>query len=227
MFSSYPGPFIPAERDSGSKCIGGWVGPRLILNALGYRQESLTSTENRVTDTLVSYSQPDHHIDLFIFNIYSVTWYDYNILKSWVFRRKLLPSGVYASIFSSVLLPLSYLYVLWSFSHISFPSFHFSTFCSFALSLSYNSLLQYLYNVQFHLSVPSLQLPLTKLYTHKFKTLLGLHHTASNMLKCNWVIKSKLSPNVQDCRRKFFACWLLTKCRLRRSCNPQTVYVIC
>ena len=69
---------MPAERASGTKRIGRWVVPRLILNALGYRQESLTPTDNRVTDSLVSCSLPDHYIDnLFIFNIYLVTWYDY------------------------------------------------------------------------------------------------------------------------------------------------------
>jgi len=81
---------------------------------------------------------------------------------------------------------------------ISFPLFHFSTLCSFALLLSYNCLLQYLNNIPFHLSVPSLYLPfllvniaqrqtVTKLYTHKFKALLRLHRAASNVLKCNCV----------------------------------------
>jgi hypothetical protein len=128
MFSSYPGPFMPAERASGTKCIGGWVGPRLILNALGYRQESLTPTENRVTDTLMSCSQPDHHIDLFIFNIYPVTWYDYNILKSLVFRRKITSVGcLRLNIFFRSFVPFvsvhPFIVFTYFFSFVSFLNF--------------------------------------------------------------------------------------------------------
>lgn len=61
---------MPPERASGTKCVGGRVGSRLILNALEYRQEPLTPTENRVTDTPVSCLQPDHYIDNVLFLTY-------------------------------------------------------------------------------------------------------------------------------------------------------------
>lgn len=141
----------------------------------------------------MSCSQPDHYIDnVFIFNICPVTWYDYGILTSLVFRRKITSFGRLRHNIFFRSLSHSYLYLICSFSHISFPLFHFSTFYSFALSLSYNCLLQYLYNIPFHLSVHSLHPPVTKLHTHKFKTLLVLHHAASNMLKCNCVLNPKL-----------------------------------
>ena len=61
---------MPEESASGTKCIGGWVRSRLLLNALGFRQESVTPTKNRAIDTLLSCSQPNYYIDsLFIFNI--------------------------------------------------------------------------------------------------------------------------------------------------------------
>jgi len=179
------------------------VGPRLILNALGYRQESLTPTENRVTDTLVFCSQPDHHIDLFIFNIYPVTWYDSSVLTSLVFRREIASFGCLRLniFFRSFVLFVSV--PPWIVFAYFFSFIHFSAFCSFALSLPENCFLQYLY-ISFVRPLVTSSLNQTS-YT-QIKTLLGLGQTASNTLKCNCVLKPKHSPNFQDCRRKFSAC---------------------
>lgn len=207
---------MPVESAPCTKCIGGWVGLTLLLNALGYRQESLTPAENRVMDTLVSCSQLHYYIDnLFIVIISRHVvwlWYTYKFSLSeknhylWVFTpQSFLP-------FFCTFRICTFFARFRIFLFLCFISQLF--FFSFALSLSYNCLLQYLHSIPFHLSVPSLHLPfllvnivqrqtVTKLYTHKFKALLGLHHAASNMLKCKCVLKPKLSPNSLDRRVTF------------------------
>jgi hypothetical protein len=54
-----PGPFIPRERAPGTRCIGGYVGPRAGLDAVEKRKSPIIGpVENRT-----SVAQPSHYIE--------------------------------------------------------------------------------------------------------------------------------------------------------------------